>query len=180
MPDINSARRRFSRALIVLLSIDLLAVVLLVSPIGRSSRSGRARIDQLWSELRTKEREVVPLRGIDGKVVEAKREVQDFYDSRLPSSYAALSEQVGKLAAANRVSIGSARYGSEDTAIAGLERVSIDLAVSGDYLQEIKFINALERDKTFFLVNSVALQQQSLGSGAVRLQLRIETYLKSA
>ncbi len=178
MTDVNSARRRFSLVLIVLLCLDVAAIGVLISPIGRSSRSAHTRLQQLWSQLRDKDREAMPLRGIDGKVVEAKQEIQGFFAGRLPSSYAAVSDRLNKVAGSSGITLANVRYDTEPAAVAGLDRVSIDLAISGDYLQAVKFINALERDKMFFLVNGVAVQGS--GSGVVRLQLNVETYLKSA
>jgi type IV pilus assembly protein PilO len=40
----------------------------------------------------------------------------------------------------------------------------------------VKFINALERDKMFFLIDGVNLAEQQ---GNVRLQLKLETYLRN-
>ena len=57
-----------------------------------------------------------------------------------------------------------------------MRKLNIEITLSGDYLQEVKFINALERDKIFFLIDGVALGEQQ---GNVRLQLKLETYLRS-
>jgi type IV pilus assembly protein PilO len=51
----------------------------------------------------------------------------------------------------------------------------MEITLSGDYLQEVKFINALERDKMFFLIDGITLGEQQ---GNVRLQLKLETYLR--
>jgi hypothetical protein len=40
----------------------------------------------------------------------------------------------------------------------------------------VKFINALERSKLFFLIDGVTLVEQQ---GNVRLQLKVETYLRN-
>jgi type IV pilus assembly protein PilO len=60
--------------------------------------------------------------------------------------------------------------------VESLRKLNIELALSGSYLQEVKFINALERDKLFFLIDGVTLGEQQ---GNVRLQLKVETYLRS-
>ena len=67
---------------------------------------------------------------------------------------------------------------ADEQAIAGLRRIQIDASLAGDYLKVVRFINALERDKMFFLVNSVTLGEQQAGS--VRLELKLETYLREA
>jgi len=58
----------------------------------------------------------------------------------------------------------------------GVRRVEIEADLAGDYLQLVRFINALERDQQFFLVDSVVLGGEQ--NGVVKLQLKLETYLK--
>ena len=49
--------------------------------------------------------------------------------------------------------------------------------MNGDYLQLVRFINSLERDQMFFLVDSVQLGGEQ--AGMVKLQMKLETYLKT-
>jgi len=49
--------------------------------------------------------------------------------------------------------------------------------LSGDYLQIARFINELERDKLFYIVDGVQLGSSE--SGTVRLQITVETYLRT-
>jgi type IV pilus assembly protein PilO len=65
----------------------------------------------------------------------------------------------------------------KDAPIEGLERIEIAANLSGDYLQLVRFINALERNKLFFLIQGVELGGEQ--NGIVGLQLRIETYMRS-
>jgi Tfp pilus assembly protein PilO len=178
LANIKEARRRFSLVLIVLVAVCLMAAGVLISPIGKSSRGSRERIQTLWNELRVKDREVMPLRGIDKKVVTAKEQISDFYETRLPFSYASVFDQLGKLASANGVRLGTGHYRTESSDVPDLERVDIEANVSGDYLRLVKFINAVERDKMFFIIDSVAFGEQQ--AGVVNLQIRMETYLRGA
>jgi hypothetical protein len=82
---------------------------------------------------------------------------------------------LGKLAGASGVHIAAVKYEDKDAPVEGLRKLNIEIALSGSYLQEVKFINALERDKLFFVVDGVALGEQQ---GNVRLQLKVETYLR--
>jgi len=70
------------------------------------------------------------------------------------------------------------RYEAKDTDVAGVQRIGINSVITGDYANEMRFINALERSKTFFVINSVSLGGAE--NGAVRLELHIETFLRSA
>jgi hypothetical protein len=55
--------------------------------------------------------------------------------------------------------------------------VDIDMSVTGDYAQEMRFVNAVERAKTFFVIDSVELGAAQ--GGEVQLKLKLQTYLKT-
>jgi len=59
-----------------------------------------------------------------------------------------------------------------------LSQMSIDASVSGDYRPIVEFINAVERDKLFFVINGINLTGQQ--TGQVNLRIRLTTYLRSA
>lgn len=176
MADVRTARRRFSVILIVLLVIDLAAVGVLLSPIGRGSRSGDQQVRELQQRLNAKTREVVPLRGIDQKIVDAQEQMDTFYKKRLPANYSSMTEELGKVAAANGVAMSTGKYQTHDADIPGVAQVLLDAGISGPYANIVKFINAIERDEMFFLIDGVALAQAQ--GGAVRLQMKLETYVR--
>jgi type IV pilus assembly protein PilO len=55
--------------------------------------------------------------------------------------------------------------------------MEIDADVSGDYVQLVRFINALERNRLFFIVDGLELGNEQ--NGVVKLQIKAETYLRS-
>jgi hypothetical protein len=177
MANLRETRRKLTAAIAVLLCLDAVAGLLLIFPIGGSTKMRRERANQLRAEWQAKNKEVQPLQGIDKKVEEAKSDIAKFYDERLPAQYSVVTETLGKLAAASHVRIAGVKYDAEEASVPGLRRVQIEAALEGDYLQEVKFINALERSKLFFVVNSVTLGEQQ--AGRVRLQVKFETYLKT-
>jgi Tfp pilus assembly protein PilO len=177
MPDLRETRRKIKIALIAMLGVDLVAIVILVSPLVGSSQSRRAELDQLWQELQSKTRQVEPLRGMDKKVALAQQQINDFYKDRLPAQDSSISDQLGKVAAENGVKIAQVRYKAEDPVDVGLRPVTIEAELSGDYLQLVRFLNALEREKIFFVVDSVTLGSEQ--SGPVKLGVKLETYLKT-
>ena len=177
MPDLREARRKIKIALIAMAGVDLVAAVVLLSPLVGSSQSRRAELDQLWQDLQQKTRQVEPLRGMDKKVALASRQISDFYKDRFTSQDSSISDQLGKVAAENGVKIGSVRYKAEDPIDVGLRPVTIEAELSGDYLQLVKFLNALERQKIFFVVDSVALGGEQ--NGPVKLGVKLETYLRT-
>ena len=173
MDDIRTLRKRLLAVLIALIVIDVSALVVLVSPAGHSRQQ---EIRDLEAQLKIKTRQVEPLRGLDKKVVVAKEEIADFYKNRLPSEYSAIDEELGQLAAQSGTKIAQAKYHNEDITGGGLRPVTVDALLSGDYLHVMKFINALERDRLFFIVDQVVLGDAQ--GGTVKLQLRMQTYMR--
>lgn len=177
MPDVKDTRRKLTTVLAVLLCLDIVCGVILISPIGRASREGRKTEAQLWAELQAKTRQTLPLHGLDSKITDAKSEIRDFYQQRFPERFAKIPEELGKLAAQNGVTLSAAKYSTEDTDVPGVRLVRVEAAIDGDYLKEAKFINAVERNHIFFIIDRVALGEQQ--KGGVHLQIVFETYVRS-
>jgi type IV pilus assembly protein PilO len=178
MREVLDIRKKAKIAIAALVLVDIAAVALLFSPLVGSERSRREQIDQLWQELQRKTHEAEPLKDVDKKIAAASLQIDDFYKTRLPSQDSAISEELGKLAKQTGVRIGQIHYKAKDADAVGLRPVEIAADFSGDYLQLVRFINALERDRLFFLVDSVELGGEQ--AGVVKLQLKLETYQKSS
>ena len=176
MASIREVRKTLVPVLIGLVVLVLAGVGYLLSPAGRSRDARQRDLDALQAQLATKRLEVLPTRGMDGKLKQASTDIGAFYKERFPAQYSAVSEELGKLAAQSGVQIAAVKYDDKDAPVEGLRKLNIEVALSGSYLQEAKFINALERDKLFFVVDGVTLGEQQ---GNVRLQLKLETYLRN-
>ncbi len=157
MPDLRQARRKLKVAMVAMLCIDAAAAVLYVSPLVGSSASRKEQLQRLTLEERQKTKQVEPLRGLDKKVVLAQEEIDRFYRDRIPTRESVISDEMGKLAAENGVKLGQVKYETKDPEEVGLMPVLMEANCQGDYLHVVRFINALERDRTFFLVNTVIL-----------------------
>jgi Tfp pilus assembly protein PilO len=177
MPDLRQARSKIQKVLITMICLDVACAGLLLSPLVGSTESRRTQLDQLWRELQQKTRQVEPLRGMDAKVALASKQIDDFYKQRLPAQDSAIFEEIGKVASQSGAKVLQAKSKVEDPEPIGLRPVTIEADLAGDYLQLVKFINALERDKMFFIVDSVTLGGEQ--SGPVKLQLRLLTYSRT-
>lgn len=177
MPDLRQTRKKIKSALGLLVAVDIVAVVVLFSPLVGSPESRRQNLNQLWTELQIKTHQVEPLRNLDKKVVTANRQITDFYKKRFPSQDSQIATQFGKLAVANGVTISQAKYSVKDTEVGRLEPVEMDAELSGNYVSLAKFINALERDDMFFLIREITLGGEQ--KGPIKLQMKLETYLKA-
>jgi type IV pilus assembly protein PilO len=121
--------------------------------------------------------QTVPLRGLPGKVELARTGAADFYSHRIPATYSAVAFELGDLAVKNGVRLTRVQY-TQTPALEGLAEIRMDAALSGEYRGLMRFINGLERDKTFFLISGLTLTGQQ--GGVVNLRMRVITYLRAA
>lgn len=177
MPDLRQTRKKIKTALLVMLGVDVVAAAVLLSPLVGSTSSRHQELNQLWTELQLKTRQVEPLKNLPQKVVIARKQIVDFYAKRFPAQDSQIASEFGKVAAANGVTILQARYKSRDVGVGQLQPVGVEADLSGSYSSLAKFINGLERDDTFFIIESVKLGGEQ--TGPVKLTMRLETYLKA-
>ncbi|HEY7095613.1 MAG TPA: hypothetical protein VH437_02735 [Terriglobales bacterium] len=177
MPDFRETRKKLKVAMIAMVAVDVVAAGVLLSPWVGSSTSRRMQLAQLWKELQVKTKQVEPLRGLDKKIVLADSQIKEFYNTRLTSQDSAISEELGKVASQTGVKISGIKYKINDPEPVGLRPLEIDADLSGGYLQLVRFINSLERDQLFFLIDDVSLGNEQMGQ--VKLQMKMRTFVKS-
>jgi type IV pilus assembly protein PilO len=175
MADIKKSRNRVRLAIAALVVADILAVVCLLTPIAGSEETRQQDLRQLWLDLKSKQS--APWRGLDKKIPLAQQQIENFYRDRFPAEDSAISINLGKVASSSGVNMSSVKYKQKDTEIEGLQRVEVDADLSGNYLQVVRFINELERNRLFFIVDELQLGSQQ--NGIVKLQIKLETYLRS-
>lgn len=178
MSNLQNARRKLTILIAFLALLDVAALLFLLTPLGSSPKARQAEYETVRRELQSKMREAAPLRGLDKKLVLAQEQIATFFRERFPSGYSQISAELGKLAAESGVRISQGSYETFPAELPGLERVRVEAALDGEYVEIVKFVNALERSRMFFIVESVTLGQEQ--GGRVRLQLRLESYRKAA
>ena len=175
MPDLKKTRNRLTIIVAVLVLVDLVAIIMVLTPLAGSEQSRQQDMSQLWLNL--KRRETAPWRGLDQKIPLAQKQIAEFYSDRFPDTYSAISTSLDKIGSESGVRVSGAKFNQKDAEIEGLERVEISSQVSGDYLQLVRFINGLERSKLFFMVDDLELGNEQ--NGIVILQIKMETYLRT-
>ncbi len=131
--------------------------------------------------LKTADAAAEPLRGVDAKVAKSTADADLFYRERLPSMQSQIVAELGDVARRNNVRLVGVHY-DQAQVLTGtpdeLTEEKMDASLSGDYRPLVQFINALERDKTFFAIDGLTLTGQQ--SGLVGLRLRLTTYVRGA
>ena len=120
-----------------------------------------------------------PLQGIDAKLVTSTEQADAFYLHRLPYAYSQVAAELGSLTTHEGVRLSRVQY-AQAPVLSGanaLTQVSMDASVSGDYRPVVGLINAIERDRMFFVIAGITLTGQQ--TGQVNLRLRLITYLRA-
>jgi Tfp pilus assembly protein PilO len=126
-------------------------------------------------ELKALDLQTAPLRGLDKKVENVRSQMQAFYSKRIPPNYSSISSRIGDLEVKSGVRLSRVQY-TQGQAGADLTEITMDSSISGDYPQIMRFVNSLERDRTFFVVRTMGLTGQQ--GGLVNLRLRVSTWLR--
>ncbi|HTU50150.1 MAG TPA: hypothetical protein VMF56_06130 [Acidobacteriaceae bacterium] len=163
-------------AIIVLLLLNLTLGVRLIFAWNRAKQGDAANIAASQSEYRVMKLKTTPLRGLDKKIEQAKLDQQAFYDKRFPANDSQVLTELGALAVKNNVLLSRNQYAHRKPQ-QGLVELDMEASLSGDYAPVVRFINGLERDKLFFLIEGIALNGQQ--NGVVSLRMRLTTFLRA-
>lgn len=160
-------------ALLLLANLWLL-VHLVILGFGGGASGAQAVIDARAQQA-TADLAARPLRGLDTKLLTSQEQAKHFYTSRLPYGYADVATELGALRQRTGVRLSRGQY-VQAAPVNGLTEVRMDYALTGEYKPLALFINGLERDRMFFLIQNITLSGQQ--NGLVNLRLRIGTYLR--
>lgn len=147
--------------------------ILLIS--GSTGAQGDEAIATARSRVAASEVSARRLRGVDAKLQASDTEAARFYRDRLPYAYSDVAAQLGAVAKRTGVRLSRASY-VQAVPENGVTEVRIDAAVTGEYIAVARFLNGLERNSSFFVIENVALSGAQ--NGLVNLQMRIGTYLR--
>jgi len=159
----------------VLLLADLGAIALLVSPAGRSRGARQKAYEQLRLDKIEKAKAVAPAQDMDQKIVTARGQQAEFNHQRMAERYSAMSEQLQHIASEAGVKVTDVKYDTreEKGLPAGYDSIGITIQVHGSYAQDMRFINAVERQRMLLLIDAVSF------GGMVGDQLTVSVHLST-
>ncbi len=160
-------------ALLALLCIYLGVRLYLVS--GSTGTAGEEAVVIAQSRVAAADIAAKPLRGVDEKLQASDEEAKKFYADRLPFAYSDVATQLGAVAKKTNVRLSRASY-VQGAPSDNVTELRIDASVTGDYVSLAHFVNELERNKSFFLIENVSLSGAQ--NGLVNLQMRIGTWIR--
>jgi Tfp pilus assembly protein PilO len=179
--DLRDLRTQLLILVGVLLLFDIAAVVLLLSPAGRSRGAWQQEYERLRVAKLEKVRAVAPAQGMDRKIETAREQETEFNNERLEQRYSAMSEQLSRIATEAGVSVSNVKYDEEKDQKKvpfGYSGIGITIQVHGTYEQDMRFINAVERQKILLLIDSVGFQ--GMQGNSLTVSVHLSTYLRNA
>ncbi len=99
------------------------------------------------------------------------------------NGYSAISQELNEVGQKNHVAIEDQKFHQKEVAGRNLTEVEIETSVNGDYSAIVRFLNALQRSKSVYIVDS--LQVESLSAtpgqaptGILKVTLHLRTYFR--
>ncbi len=159
----------------VLLALVVVLAIRFAFDWSATSESSADQLHNRQVQLRVLEQQMKPLRGLDQRVADSRKQIDAFFDDRIPQHYSSIAEAIGNLQQKSGVNVTRLQYAQHQPG-ASLTEISIDAGISGAYPQIMKFVNGLERDRNFFIVRSMSLTGQQ--GGLVNLRMNFSTWLR--
>ena len=151
--------------------------------------SGTGRNPQ---ELLAAEKTQVELLRADVKrATEIQRKIPEYvkafdkYEGDLPpasSGYSVIAGELSSVAKTTHVLLEDQRFHQKDVPGRDLEEIELEATVSGDYPSIVRFLNALQRSKNTYIVDSLGLESESATPGTVAaapMGLKVNLHLRT-
>jgi Tfp pilus assembly protein PilO len=179
--DLRDVRTQLLVVVGILLLLCVGAIALLMSPAGRSRAARQQEYEQLRLEKIEKAKVAMPTLGMDKKIATTREQEADFNAERLLQRYSAMSEQLSRIATESGVGVSNVKYDerlTEKNVPQGYESIGITIQVHGSYEQDMRFINAVERQKMLLLIDAVTFS--GMQGDALTVSVHLSTYRRSA
>jgi Tfp pilus assembly protein PilO len=180
MINLRDVRTQLLVVVGVLLLLSLGAIGLLVSPVGRSRGAREQEYERLRMEKIEKTRTAAPVQGMDKKIEAAREEETQFNRERLVQHYSVMSEQLSRIASEAGVNVSTVKYDEHtDKSIPlGFDAILITIQLQGSYAQDMRFINAVERQKMMLLIDAITFG--GIKGDTLTVSVHMSTFLRSA
>jgi type IV pilus assembly protein PilO len=136
-------------------------------------RALRRRRDLLFADIRRVEAMRTELPSVQTDTASFMQNVL-----RPSTSWAStIDDDLGKLAKDSGLQMTSTHFRPKSIGNRGVDEITITITMQGAYPSLVSFINALERSKSFYLLDSLSLDSSS--EGLLKLNLELRTYFRS-
>jgi type IV pilus assembly protein PilO len=101
------------------------------------------------------------------------------------TGYSAVSQEMSDVAQKNHVVIDDERFHQKEVTGRNLTELELETSVGGDYASIVRFLNALQRSKSVYIIDSLQVESQTgvpgqPSTGNLKVNLRLRTYFRKA
>jgi len=184
MQDSRLQRRLIIAAVALLLLADV-ALLVITARMSDARSSPDASVTAQSRQVGLVRADVRRASEIQKKIPTYLRRLDEFEASLAPAvnGYSSVSQELGDEAHKNHLVIDDQKFHQQDVPGRNLTELEIETSVTGDYAGIVRFLNALQRSKNVFIVNSLQVTSQSAApgqnlAGVLRVGLKMRTYFR--
>lgn len=168
--------------LIVLLAADVVLLMWVWQLRGAAPEAQAAQRDILRRQHAALGGDVQQAALIRTRLPEVEKQCDQFLQQQiLPQAggYSVVVEDLNRMASQTGLTARGVQYKQKELKERGVSEVEVTANIEGGYANVVRFINALERSKQFYLLKELTLAESS-GGISVRLSLQLKTYFRLA
>jgi hypothetical protein len=183
MQDSRLQKRLIMAGLAVLLLADL-ALAFFTARMSDARQNPDSSVAAQSRQVALVRADVKRASEIEKKIPSYLKRLDEFEGSLSPASngYSSISQELSDVARKNRLLIDDQKFHQKDVPGRDLTELEIETSVTGDYAGIVRFLNALQRSKNVYIVNSLQVETQSLQgqnlTGALKVNLHMRTYFR--
>jgi Tfp pilus assembly protein PilO len=176
------------RAILVVLGLLVAADIGLAIyswELSSSPHTPQADFDSQNMQLKVLKGDIKSAQDIKDNMPATRKDCEKFEQSLPPqgTGNSAITAELDEIAKKAGLQIETGAFKQKEIANRGMDEVTIDATVSGDYGSVVRFVNGLQRSQRFYLVDGLALAtdtQKQVAGGPIRVALHLRTYFRVA
>ncbi|GEM_PF-1547563 len=176
--------RKLRWAALGCLAVDLVLIVLLMSPWGRTKADAAADLQQVEQQYLTLRDRALQLRQFESRLRSAKAAGDQLVAQQMPEERRVYSRVLAELvdrARRHQVQLSGIGFVPAEKVFGGLRAISITARMQGRYQDSVEFLNDIERAPTFYAIQQISLSSsgETTAAQGLHLDLHLITYARS-
>jgi Tfp pilus assembly protein PilO len=159
-------------AAVFLIAADIVLYVAVVHPLKSSAESEQQESDSLRQQVRAEQARLAALEKSQADLPATDTQIQDFFSKHVPSrrkGFSRAAALVRELTQKSGVQLTAVGYRLDSTHKQVLDRLGIEMEVTGAFPDLLRFTHALETADDFVLVRGLSFEPAEEGGLALRI-----------
>jgi Tfp pilus assembly protein PilO len=181
--DFTIRKRVILIALSLLIAADL-ALAAYSWQLASTTRRPQSDWDAQMLRLKLRQADIDRAEKIRKDLPQTQKEFDAFEASLFPAStgYSSVNAELDSIAKKAGLQIVTLAAKQKEVPNRGMEEVTVDATVNGDYPSVMRFVNGLQRSPDIYAIDGLALAtdtQNQTGAGPIKVALHLRTYFRA-